>query len=606
MASAVTPAAIEGFLAGLRAGQSMRAQRDAGERADLALGVQMDEAARRQQSADLARRVGEANLAAGLDRMQRQAAGRAVVPKLLGATPETVEVAPAVPVQAAVPPQPTMTLQPGEDPEAGAFIGATPAVPGRPGRPATTVSAHTLPSLAKAAGGEADLAAALETPEGQRAMQTLKPVSAQEFEGMQRKSKAREEFTRVNDEAREALEAGDAMKAAGLRVRAMRAALEGGADSVAAARALQDAEKWYFDLRREPEERKKADAELAPFMAALRAYRERPDHDTETGVVEAAAGVSHKLALPVVKEALGAFEKAATRNAKAGYVHRDVAALNAATTQLYNQAVADGAPFTRETWVAARQQAARTNPAGAAMLFDLPQRDPKAKLSDLDREALLGDIAAPKNVQEEAIRNVRARQKGLAPGSAGFVEAVTQEATRITLARRPPRGEGRDTTNYELRARRSQIVTQGKALVIEEAAVLKRLQDKPRTPEQTQQAQRDQARLGAIRADRTDLSRRIGDLDTALNDRLGVGSAPAVPERPASPGSEPPAPATPAVAAPKPGAAAATLAPEQRTQVQETLRTVVRELYPGKSLLRELSPSERERAMSEVNRRLGR
>lgn len=236
---------------------------------------QAAELRRRQQLAEDASQLHDLQLS----ELHRQAlareAGRAVVPQILSATPETATI------RSAIPAVPSVSSLAAGVPTASGEEQLLPAYapPSTLGRPAVTESAPTLRSLSQALGPEA-LGTAITTPEGQAAIKARGVISDEAFEQKKRLADARETYHDAMTASLEAFSKGQPIVGILQEIAAVRAqmAVADPAHVAALQARMSKLTEDYTKVQKDADERQRVLEDGTAFARAMK----RPEIMVET------------------------------------------------------------------------------------------------------------------------------------------------------------------------------------------------------------------------------------------------------------------------------------------------------------------------------------
>lgn len=529
---------LEAFTNALLQGAQVRQLWDANQRAE-------DEAGLRRHVA--------------MQQLADQQAARQIVPRILAGAPETATIVPGVD------PSVTETMgAPVVDAE-GIARGPESSITATPGRPAVTESAHTMGSIAQAAGGPEQLATALRTPEGRQAIDTLKPITATEFEGRQRKARGRSDFERLMGEANDARSAGDELRAIDTEASAYRALAQASDNPQAALATVRELMKERLGLFKNTAQRELAQKDAKRIAPLMKAYNDDPTPQNFSAMFEGFLGAESEHYQKRADMMVQQITKDAAEQAKENRIDKRVAEIHIGVGKAMERMRRAGEPV--DLGRAYREAMAQNPEATATLLtqvFEAKKAVPKPLL-----DAIFGHSDIPDSIAKEAHAKVSTAPDAPPIGSQQYFVRFSDEVTKLTNARKGP-GTSNDTrsTAQLLQVRRDK----SHELNVIEAKLGKMMPSDPSRGVEENKA----------RPIREELSR----IDDALRSRNVL----------------PPMPTTPAAAAPPvtPG----TLTPDQRRAIRVMTQTVLREAYGGRDL-NAMSSEERDQVAAEVTRRMG-
>ena len=464
MASLVAPAPVGSYLEGFLGGQMQGAQ------------------LQRLQEASL---LNQMRLKAVQDQMAQQQAVRSIVPQILGAQPQQVEISPAVP---GTPPQ-----YQGTDYDAFAQ--------GTPGRPAVTEPMMTLPGIAQQIGTPA-LGTALAHPQGRAALQAVGAMTHEEAERRRRRSKAILDFKSMLDGSREAYEGGRVEEGLTKEIAAYRALAEAADNPAQLLDKANDLSKSYFAMRGKQEQAALAGTDMQRIGKALAAYHAKPDFETYAGLQQAMLSAESEFGQRKAHELLLNIAQGKANEVK----FMPFQQVEARVAQIVDQQVAAGGKPDR---VSAIRQAMQELPQASAQIVGAMFS--QGKPPDDYAQAMFGSVPM-KNVYDEATANARAR--GLVAGSPEYAAFISQEVTRLEKERQAGRGE---------QARETNLVTLQNSLI----------RDKQITMGELRRAreQRDTEAEAQYTSDLEEIQAKLKGIQTEL-ERRGVAPVPIREDKP--------------------------------------------------------------------------
>jgi hypothetical protein len=385
--------------------------------------------------------------------MAERAKYRALIPQILSAAPETATVG-------GVAPRPTGQLAPGEDPEAGAFIGATPAIPG------TTIAAPTMGGLTRQLGPE-NMAAVVARPEGRDLLKSQGVVTDATFQARKKRAEAMEEFKKFGQDMEAKYAAGDPLGGL-LAERAGYRALAMAADDPTP--LLGKANELTKEFARESERAKKdkdykaaLERDGQAYAKAMGAYLEAQRQDREA----ASKGQPGGRAAAKAHELLAASAQWTSdwggkkRDGLFAGIEKGIAkSLTQEPTTLYagaiaaamNQQVARGQAL---DYTAAVREATRAHPEAIGAMIEAATSGKGGKLSEAMLEAW-GIGGTPKNEYHEAHQTVVAQ--GIPSGDPRYIAAFTRALTALKKSRekpeKPAAGDTKEQTRHLLQLHR--------------------------------------------------------------------------------------------------------------------------------------------------------
>jgi hypothetical protein len=408
---------------------------------------------------------------------------RSVVPQILAAPPQPVEMAPGRPPSVAI------VGEPGTPDELGVAT---------PGRSARVEHALTPSMLARQPGiGPEGVAAALTSPAGRAALQLKGVLTEEELERRKRTRRAFEAYRDAVDESTQAFLQGDAERGLLAEAKAYRALAEVADDRLAVEAKANAAVKDFFKARQDTREREAQGRDLQRIAQAHAAFHKAPGFDTHAGLVEsvmaAESDAGRRKALEIADQmARGKMDE---------IQHAPFRKLTARAAQLFGE---QDQQLGKGDWVGALRQAAREDPEAAGQAFSAMLASGK-EVPDVWQRVFFGQVA-PKTAFDLAKQ--MAESEGHLPGSPAYLQAVAKHLK----AQRP---EQRDREAQELNSTLTSLVRREATLGRELETAL------------------SEADRGPIRDELAGVRRQIRGIQRRL-ERRGVGTA----DEPVEPPSE--------------------------------------------------------------------